>query len=250
MRPVLTRILLLLFAVAAGGAAQAAEKVTRETFGSGGKTRTYYLFVPEKAKANAPAPLVVLLHGSGRIGESLTSWWQKIAAEEGFIIVAPDSTVRQGWAMLEDGPEFLYSLVEMLRVQFDVDSRRIYLFGHSAGAVHGLIMGLLEPDYFAAVAVHAGALPPEDMTYADRPGRRVPMAIWVGTQDALFPLSLVRATKEALTTRGFPVELTELTGHTHDYYSRAPQINKAVWSFLQKHKLDDEPRFQRYAFTR
>jgi poly(3-hydroxybutyrate) depolymerase len=239
-------VLLLAF----GATINAADKVTRETFGSGGKTRTYYLLVPEKAKSSAPAPLVVLLHGSGRIGESLTSWWKTIAAEEGFIIAAPDSTLREGWGMLEDGPEFLYGLIEMLRVQFDIDPRRIYLFGHSAGAVHGLMMGLLEPDYFAAVAVHAGAVPPDGLTYADRPGRRVPMAIWVGTQDSFFPLAVVRATKEALTSRGFPVELTELTGHTHDYYSRAPQINKAVWSFLQKHKLSEDPRFQHYAVSR
>jgi poly(3-hydroxybutyrate) depolymerase len=246
----LVRAAVPIILLALGSSADAADKVTKETFGSGGTTRTYYLFVPEKAKANAPAPLVVLLHGSGRIGESLTSWWKQIAADEGLILVAPDSTLRQGWAMLEDGPEFLYGLVEMLRVQFDVDSRRIYLFGHSAGAVHGLMMGLLEPDYFAAVGVHAGAVPPDGMRYADQPGRRVPLAIWVGTQDPLFPLAVVRATKDALVSRGFPVELTELAGHTHDYYGRALQINKAVWSFLQKHKLSEDPRFQHYAITR
>jgi poly(3-hydroxybutyrate) depolymerase len=246
----LVRSVVLVVALAIASSAEAADKVAKETFDSGGRTRTYYLLVPDKAKANRPAPLVVLLHGSGRIGESLTEWWQKIAREEGFIIVAPDSTVRQGWGMFEDGPDFLHDLVEMLRGQFDIDPRRIYLFGHSAGAVHGLLMGLLEPDYFAAVAVHAGVVPGGDMPYLDLPGRKIPMAIWVGTRDPLFPLSAVRATKEALASRGFPVELTEIPGHTHDYYSRAPGINKEVWSFLQKHRLAEDPRYQRHAFSR
>ena len=50
--------------------AGAADKMTKETFVSGGQTRTYYLLVPEAAKKAAPAPLLVLLHGSGRDGRS------------------------------------------------------------------------------------------------------------------------------------------------------------------------------------
>jgi poly(3-hydroxybutyrate) depolymerase len=250
MTIVLVRPFILTVALAVALSAQTADKVSKETFGSGGHTRTYYLLVPGKAKANAPAPLVVLLHGSGRDGKSLTSWWEKTAREEGFAIVAPDATVRQGWGMSDDGPDFLHNLVEMLRVQHEIDPRRIYLFGHSAGAVHGLLMGLLEPDYFAAVAVHAGAVPADGMSYLDRAGRRIPMAIWVGTEDAFFPLSVVRATKTALASHGFPVQLNEMTGHTHDYYSRAPAINKAVWSFLQMHKLTEDPQFQQYEVKR
>lgn len=45
-----------------------ADKMTKETFGSGGRTRTYYLLVPEAAKKAGSPQLVVLLHGSGRPG--------------------------------------------------------------------------------------------------------------------------------------------------------------------------------------
>ena len=38
----------------------------------------------------------------------------------------------------------------------------MYLFGHSAGAGQALYLSLLESEYFAATAVHAGALRTED----------------------------------------------------------------------------------------
>jgi hypothetical protein len=32
----------------------AADPIVKDTFGSGGKVRTYYLYIPESAKAKAP----------------------------------------------------------------------------------------------------------------------------------------------------------------------------------------------------
>jgi poly(3-hydroxybutyrate) depolymerase len=45
---------LMAMALTVCSTAQAAEKVAKETFGSGGKTRTYYLFVPDRAKEKGP----------------------------------------------------------------------------------------------------------------------------------------------------------------------------------------------------
>jgi hypothetical protein len=71
----------------------------------------------------------------------------------------------------------------------------------------------------------------------------------LGTNDTLFPVESVRATRDALKSRGFPAELTEIRGHTHDYYGRAPEINTAAWSFLKQHHLDQDPAYQRYSVT-
>ena len=148
--------------------------------------------------------------------------------------------------MREDGPDFLYGLIEMLRVQHPIDPRRIYLFGHSAGAIHALAMGVLESEYFAATAVHAGALSDGMIPFLERAPRKIPIALWVGTNDRFFPLTAVRATRDALKLHGFAAELTEISGHTHAYYDRALEINKKVWEFFQKHRLDGDPTFQRY----
>jgi len=226
----------------------AAEKTVKQTFTSGGRTRTYYLFVPDKAIAQTPAPLLVLLHGSGRNGLTLVERWEGLAKKEGLILVGPDSINSTEWRTREDGPELIHDLVEMLREKHPIDPHRIYLFGHSAGAIHAIGLSLLESEYFAAAAIHAGALPEEEYLWADAATRKIPMAIWVGTDDALFPLRAVRATRDFLNKQGFGVELTEIKGHTHNYYIRADEINKSVWQFLQKHRLEGDPKYQAHQF--
>jgi hypothetical protein len=157
--------------------------------------------------------------------------WTSLAKKEGIVLVAPDATTSQGWRVPEDGPECLYDLVELIANEIDIDRRRVYIFGHSAGAGHALVMALLESEYFAAVAIHAGALPESSSPLIDRAARKTPIAIWVGTNDALFPLSVVRATRDALKAGGFRSELTEISGHTQWYYDTAGDINKRVWDF-------------------
>ena len=58
----------------------------QETFGSGGRTRTYFLLVPEAAKTARSPPLLVLLHGSGRDGKSLVEKREPLAKKEGIIV--------------------------------------------------------------------------------------------------------------------------------------------------------------------
>ena len=230
--------------------AHAADKMTKETFDSGGRTRTYYLLVPESAKKMTAPPMIVLLHGSGRDGRSLLEKWEPLAKKEGIVLVGPDALTPAGWRIPEDGPDFLHDLIEMLAFQLDVDKRRVYLFGHSAGAGHALAMALLESEYFAAVTVHAGALSDSAKPLIERATRKTPIAIWVGTNDAFFPLNVVRATRDALKAQGFAPELTEISGHTHWYYDRAGDINKKAWAFLQPHVLPGEPKYERYQFSR
>jgi len=149
MRASLLTVAVLVLALVA---APAAQKILKQSMSFENKTRNYYLFVPEAASTD-PMPLVVLLHGSGRDGTSLAGPWQNLAKKSGFAIVAPDAIERAGWDMFSDGPDFLYKVIEAVKGQTRIDPRRVYLFGHSAGGHHGLAVGLLESEYFAAVAL-------------------------------------------------------------------------------------------------
>jgi poly(3-hydroxybutyrate) depolymerase len=230
-------------------ASAAAEKPTKETLSFEGQNRTYYLFVPASA-TQKPAPLIVLLHGSGRDGRSLLDKWQRLAAREGIILAGPESRDRQFWAPDTDGPAFLHDIIEAVKLKATVDPKRVYLFGHSAGAVHSLSMAVLESQYLAAVAVHAGVLQREMEPFLQLAERKTPIAIWVGTADPFFPVNLVRAARDTFAAGGFPVELTEIKNHTHAYYDRADEINKAVWAFLQKHALAVDPIYKTYVVSR
>jgi len=226
------------------------QKVTKATLKSTGGERTYYLFVPENVDKSKPVPLLVLLHGSGRNGLSLVDRWKELAAKEGFIVVGPDSLNSRDWQIPADGPDFIYELVEDLKSKQPIDARRVYLFGHSGGAIQALHLALYESEYFAASVAHAGVIDPRMMPMIERATRKIPISIFVGTSDQFFPVKDVRATRDALNKNGFDAQLTEIKGHTHDYYSKADEINKAAWDFLKAATLPADPRYQRYAFPK
>ena len=224
----------------------AKDDITKELITSSGKARAYYLYVPSTIKAESPAPLIVMLHGSNRTGVTLVEKWKDYAKKEGFIIAGPDATDLRGWGSPQDGPDYLHDLVEELKSKYRINPRRVYLFGHSAGAAFALRMSLMESQYFAATAIHAGALPDDDMELIDLAKRKIPISIQVGDSDEYFPLKIVRATRDALKGKEFPVELIEIANHDHWYYDKAAKFNQTAWEFLKKHELEVEPRYQKY----
>jgi predicted esterase len=227
-----------------GSTRPSSEKIDRLSFLSQGKKRSFYLFVPDSVKTANPVPLIVLLHGSGRNGLSLVEKWKDLAGREGIIIAGPDAANSNGWSTSEDGPEFLHDLVEYLKSKYPINSKRIYLFGHSAGAVYALSISMIESEYFAATAIHAGAWRDQrEFSVIDNAQRKIPLAIWVGTNDSFFPLRDVRATRDALQAKGFTIEVTEMPGHDHWYYDLAPKINQSAWEFLKKYELSGEQKY-------
>ncbi len=234
----------LFFALAS--VAPAAE-VTKQTVVSRQKERVYYLYVPSSVPPDRPVPLLVMFHGSGGSGRTFVERWKDLAEKEGIVLAGPDSTDAVHWASPQDGPTLLRDVVEAVAARHPIDPRRVYLFGHSAGAVFTLQMACLESEYFAAAAVHAGAVDPRYFPLFDYASRKIPIAIWIGTRDRFFSLSEVRATSDALKSRGFPVELTEMPDQTHDYLGHAAELNPKIWEFLSKSSLPAEPKFRVYA---
>ena len=227
------------------------QEISKELITSKGKKRAYYLFVPQKLSSGTSSSLIVLLHGSGRNGISLVEKWRDLAKKEKVILVGPDALNSQGWNIPGDGPDFIHELVEDLKARYPINVRRVYLFGHSAGAGQALYLSLLESEYFAATAVHAGALHgSQDSQLIESAKRKIPIAIFVGTNDNFFPLPVVRATRDALNAKGFNTELTEIKGHTHWYYDKAPEINRSAWDFLKRYELTGEPLYEEYEFNR
>lgn len=223
-------------------------KIVKNELTSEGKKRPFYLFVPKSVTKDKPVPLLVLLHGSGRNGRILVEHWQKLAEKESIILVGPDAQNSEHWSVPEDGPQFLYDLVEKLKTEQSIDARRVYLFGHSAGASYGLLMSALESNYFAAAAVSAGAVMKERYSFLDQAERKIPIALFVGTEDPFFPLAEVHRTRDAFFERKFPVELTEIKNLDHNYYSKSSEINKMAWEFLVKYRLDNDPKYKQYNF--
>jgi poly(3-hydroxybutyrate) depolymerase len=169
----------------------------------GGRSRCYYVLIPEVATGKVP--LAFDIHGTGScpvFSVSYTGWFQ-LAQEKKFVAVWPlgvtDAAVVDascfalpGGAVIGDvkavdccctrgGPfdfvdpsttndaEFLRMAIEEVidtivspategTVGLSIDTKKVFMAGHSNGCIAALSMGALYSDVVTAVACHAGKL--------------------------------------------------------------------------------------------
>ncbi len=113
------------------------------------------LFVPDAAKTGKPLPLVVALHGAGgsenlffdAYGYGLIA---RLAQKRGWLVVAP----RAGW--LFDAAPPAAAIVDELAKIYPVDKQRVYMVGHSMGAMQAVTLAQESPGRFAAIAALGG----------------------------------------------------------------------------------------------
>ena len=237
----LGRALIVLGLIVLPLARGSADGIVQERIAFAGVDRSFHLFVPDGLSPGAPAPLVLLLHGSHQTGRALLEHWTDLARRKGVLLVAPDSSDPVGWQMKTDGPSFIRAVVDEVARRRPVDCRRLYLFGISGGAVYSLTLAVLESEYFAATAVFAGAWR-EDSFYELIPHarRRIPVAIFVGTRDPFFPMNTVRKTTAAFEEAGHPVLLELLKGRGHAYSPVSDEVNSKAWDFLRQVQLESD----------
>jgi poly(3-hydroxybutyrate) depolymerase len=226
------------------------QDLTETIVASDGATRTYRVFVPASAGQHERAPAVVLYNGSGSRVDGLWNVWTTVARKDGVILLGPTAFAPGAWRIPEDSPDFTRDVVEAAKRRFPIDPRRVSLFGHSGGGHHVLQLGLLESEYFAGVAAHAGALAPAFFAAIEKAPRRIPIALWIGTDDQVVPVRFVRDTYDALLQEHFPAKLTELKKHTHSFAERGPEVVEKAWEFLAKARLTRDPVYQPYKFGR
>ena len=186
------------------------------------------------------------MHGSTSNGKTIVDRWTDIADAHGMIVAGPDATDNKMWVSPQDGPLFLKDVVDDVSKSHPIDGRRIYLFGHSAGANFALQMAMLESEFFAAAAIHAGAVSSDYYAVFDAATRKIPMAIYIGTRDQFYPIDVVRGVHDALEKRGFDLLYKEMPDHDHNYKAVAGEINKEIWDFFAGHPLPADPRYTNY----
>jgi len=213
---------------------------------SRGKKRTYAIYVPAGVQKDKIAPILVAMHGSTSNGRTIVDRWTGIADAHGVIVVGPDATTPKMWVSPQDGPLFLKDVVDDVAKSYSIDGRRIYIFGHSAGANFALQMAVLESDFFAAGAIHAGAISSDYYSIFDAATRKIPLAIYIGDRDQFYPIDVVRGVRDALQKRGFDLLYKEMPGHDHNYKLVAPDINREIWDFFAAHPLPVEPKYTNY----
>ncbi|MBL8061172.1 MAG: prolyl oligopeptidase family serine peptidase [Chthonomonas sp.] len=132
--------------------------------------RSYIVKLPKAVeKPDAKLPLVMLLHGFSGSAEAIEAYsgFGGMNDTEGFILVAPQGLGRPaGWncgfinlgKAGTDDVSFLSKLMDKVSADLPVDPSRIYVAGHSNGAMMANVLGGLRPDKIAAIACVAGVI--------------------------------------------------------------------------------------------
>jgi polyhydroxybutyrate depolymerase len=165
---------------------------------SGGLERTFALHVGNAVEPGHPAPLLIVLHGSGGNGKGMerTTGFDRVADREGFIVAYPDG-IGKHWndgrraerfdvVKDVDDIQFLRDLVADTEKSHKLNDRRIFCAGFSNGAFMANRAGVEASDMFAAVAPVSGTL---SASYSDRitPKEAISVLIIHGTKDGVVP---------------------------------------------------------------
>ena len=260
--------LLVLAAIAVGfgpAAAQTADGVTlaKNTVTVGGQERDYYYFVPPKADRAGFNQVVYALHDNGVTAQQFAteSGWAKVAADNGFVVVFPE-TAQKTWGPSAGGEDdylaavLAHASTHMLIppppgaaggprpgagegvAEGDAGRRggppRVrtwapfqYLTGVGAGATLAQSFAMNHPGLYAAVATVDGAAHEEAYRKGEQPADGAYLHIW--PEKALVPI-WKQQKKDVpvaawLFTRGAP---TAAETRQADYWKRADHVTAAA----------------------
>ena len=133
-------------------------------------SRNYKLWVPSGYDKRKSSPLVMMLHGCMQEPEDLAaiSGMNLVADKNNFLVVYPEQTKEANpllcWNWFDTKhqardsgePSLLAAIVQQVGSTHNVDVRRVYVAGISAGAAMAVVMGATYPDLFSGVGVMAG----------------------------------------------------------------------------------------------
>jgi poly(3-hydroxybutyrate) depolymerase len=129
------------------------------------------------------------------------------------------------------------NVLAMMRKEFNVDSDRIYLTGHSMGGAGTLFLGSKHADIFAAIAPVAPAAFSMTENRAEILGRLddagVPVMLVHGDADEAVPVDLARTWVATMKEIGMEHEYVELRGVTHGPVITISQ--ERIYEFFGKH---------------
>ncbi len=159
------------------------------------KTRKFIKFVPYDWDGEESLPLIINMHpfltdGSFQMNYTRFNW---LADTAKVIVVYPDglngSWNSGSWGEFDFGTDdvgFLDRLIDYMAIMYNIDTRRVYSTGYSAGGFMSYRLGCDLTNRIAAIAPVAAGMNP-DLIEACNPDRPIPTMIFNGTKDALIP---------------------------------------------------------------
>lgn len=187
--------------------------------------RTWWGYAPDNIAG--PAPVVILFHGGGRGGLSMIDMWQQTADANGLVLIAIDN-VNGAPGEIPDGT-FLHHVIDAAEAAYPIDRDRMFLFGHSAGAITAQLVANRVIGPWRGVAGHAGHVNPALLhRIRDAP----PIRLYLGTSDRIFDVANARLAADYLSRAGHDYQLILIPGHTHWFYEGGPDFAADAWTWF------------------
>jgi len=188
----------------------------------------YRVYVPTGYAARTPTPLVIALHGLGVNEDSFFDSYgrvaPKLAEQHGFLMAAPlgfrvdgfyGSRLMAGDAAELERREYserdVLEVLRRMRAEYNVDASRIYLIGHSMGAIGTWALGAKYPDLWAALAPFSGLGVPATVAAM----KHIPQIVVHGDQDLTVNVNGSRLMVAEMKRLGMDVTYIEVPGGTH-----------------------------------
>ena len=218
-----------------------------------GEIMPYRVYVPTGYRAATPTPLVVALHGLGANEDSFFDGYSgapvRLAEQHGFLMVAPLGFRPDGFygsptgsandpatrRRLELSEKDVLESVRLMRAHYQVDPNRIYLIGHSMGAIGTWYLGAKYPDLWAALGPFSGTGNPGSVARM----KGIPQIVVHGDADATVNVAGSRAMVAEMKRLGVDVVYVEVPGGSHTDVV-VPNLPK-VFEFLAAHRKSGGP---------
>ena len=189
----------------------------------------YRVYVPANYSASKPTALVIALHGLGANEDSFFDSYSqlppKLAEQHGFLMAAPLGFRRDGFygsglmsagdaasrRRSEYSEKDVLEVLQRMKAAYNVDDSRIYLIGHSMGAIGTWALAAKYPQTWAALVAFSGT---GATSLADNM-KGIPQFVVHGDADNTVNVSGSRNMVAALKKLNADVTYVEVPGGSH-----------------------------------
>jgi poly(3-hydroxybutyrate) depolymerase len=210
----------------------------------------YRMYVPTGYNGTRAFPLIVALHGLGANEDSFMDGYAKtvptLAEQRGYIVVAPLGFRVDGFygfslptdaspadrRRVELSEQDVIEVLTRVRAEYKIDDSRIYLMGHSMGAIGTWAIAAKHPTIWAALAPFSGLGNPASIEKF----KHIPQIVVHGDADPTVNVNGSRTMVEAMKKLGVDHVYIEVPGGNH-LDMVVPNIPKVFDFFDTKRKL-------------
>jgi len=180
-------------------------------------------------------PAILLLHGAGGSPDSMVDAWKDFAKKNGIALIAPSLPREEKFEAL--APAVFHCVLADAQTHAKFDTAKTYIFGYSMGGYLAFDAITLDSENYAGAAIFANGIEDQYASILDKANRRVPVALYIGDSDRVYPIAQTRKTRTMLEDHGYTLHYREVPGANHNYFAVAKEINAETWKFWTDHPV-------------